>query len=485
MSTVQAVNGDLLRPRQHFTPRQGWMNDPNGLVVHGGRWHLFFQHNPHGTDWGSMSWGHAWSVDLRTWHEEPVAILHDADEDVFSGSVVVARPSDRHDAPRAGDLVAVYTSVGTASSDRAGSQAQALATSADGGRTWSKRAGGPVLDRGSTDFRDPHVFRWSDGVDERWVMVAVEAVERAVVVYGSDDLVEWHPLSRFAPVIAVDGIWECPDLFPLTDPDSGDVRWVLLLSVGDGHPAGGSGMVAFIGDFDGETYTADAEPEWVDQGRDCYAGVTFTDALEGRRVMVAWMSNWQYAHVLPDHGWRGAMTLPRELALRTVDGRPRLVQHVAVEIAVPLAPPTSRPLELLAGSAVRITSPDGDPVGLRLRLERGQTSGDLLVDGPGCTLSWSLRDRELVLDRRVVGGYGAGSPFPSTTRVPLSGDTSSVELYFDNGSVEVVAGDGATVLTALLPPSAATLSLTLLAVGGSVVGHLESSARIDQTPVPG
>ena len=481
MSAASAAGSAATRPRQHFTPLDGWMNDPNGLVFHEGRWHLFFQHNPEGSDWGNMSWGHAWSTDLRTWHEEPVAIPHDDDEDVFSGSVVVALPSDTPGAPRAGDLVAVYTSAATPGSDRAGTQAQAIATSADGGRTWTKRRGGPVLDRGSADFRDPHVFRWSAGGRERWVMVAVEAVERAVLLYASDDLVTWHALSRFDPVIPVDGIWECPDLFPLSDPVSGATRWVLLVSVGDGHPAGGSGMLAFIGDFDGTTYTSDADPEWVDWGRDCYAGITFTDAPDERRIMIAWMSNWQYAHTLAEAGRRWSMTMPRELRLAMVDGRLRLVQHAPDELAVTRTSAVSRELSGAPGRALRVTSPDGDVYSVLVRLDDDPAvDAEVLIEIAGCSLTWSPRTDEIVLERP---GRRGPSAFSSTMRAPLPAGTRSAELHLDVGSVELLAGDGAVSLTALLPTFDGVPALTIQVANGVLAGRIETTADAEEISV--
>ncbi len=242
---------DPYRPLLHFAPRRHWVNDPNGLVFHEGRWHLFFQHNPNGDGWGDMSWGHAVSDDLVSWDERPVAIRQSVDADgqpvehVFSGSAV-------HDGD---DLVAIYTSVRlSADPDDVPLQTQHLARSTDDGETWVKDPANPVLDRGSTDFRDPKVFR--DG--DRWVMAAVEAIEQKVVLYASDDLRTWTLLSEFADPSLQAGPWECPDLFPLAVEGSGEVRWVLLVSVLDGAPGGGSGMRWWVGDFDGTDFTPEA-----------------------------------------------------------------------------------------------------------------------------------------------------------------------------------------------------------------------------------
>ena len=240
------------RPGYHFTPARNWMNDPNGLVWHDGEYHLFFQHNPSGCDWGDISWGHAVSRDLLDWQELPVALAATDREHVFSGSVVV----DHADTTGFGaggrtPLVALYTSHDV----ETGHQAQSVAYSLDRGRTWSRHAGNPVLDLGSTDFRDPKVFWYDEG--GYWVMAVAMAVDRVVRLYRSEDLTRWRHLSDFGPRGAVSDVWECPDLFPLpVDGDPTDVRWVLVVSVQGGAPAGGSGMQYFVGDFDGTTFTA-------------------------------------------------------------------------------------------------------------------------------------------------------------------------------------------------------------------------------------
>lgn len=255
------------RPLLHFTPEQNWMNDPNGMVLHEGTYHLFFQHNPSGTRWGNMSWGHATSPDLLHWDEQPLAIPQTFDdqgrsiEDIFSGSVV-SDPTNSSGLGTAENppLVAVYTSAYTGNHPTlAGRQAQSLAYSLDDGQTWTKYAGNPVLDRGSNNFRDPKVF-WYDGPDGGyWVMVAVEALDHKVVLYRSDDLIDWTHLSDFGPANATGGIWECPDLFPLpVDGDPDNVKWVMVVNLNPGSVAGGSGGQYFVGDFDGTTFTSES-----------------------------------------------------------------------------------------------------------------------------------------------------------------------------------------------------------------------------------
>ncbi|HCX83805.1 MAG TPA: glycosyl hydrolase family 32 [Micrococcales bacterium] len=261
-----APGEEAYRPLVHFSPEQNWMNDPNGLVYADGVYHLYFQHNPSGTTWGNMSWGHATSTDLLTWTEQPLAIPQTLDdqgraiESIFSGSVVV----DEDNTSGFGDgttapLVAIYTSAyEPAHPTHAGIQAQSLAYSLDGGYTWEKYAGNPVLDRGSANFRDPKVFRYDGPAGEYWVMVAVEATEHRVVLYRSDDLRTWDYLSDFGPANSTGGIWECPDLFELpVDGDPADTRWVLVVNLNPGAVGGGSGGQYFVGDFDGTTFTSE------------------------------------------------------------------------------------------------------------------------------------------------------------------------------------------------------------------------------------
>ena len=254
------------RPYLHYSPQKNWMNDPNGLVYHNGKYHMFYQYNPFGTTWGNMSWGHATSTDLLHWQEQPLAIPQGLNgtgqpvEDIFSGSVVVdSQNSSGFGSAQNPPLVAIYTSNYTGYHPTlANKQAQSLAYSTDDGQTWTKFSGNPVLNRNSSNFRDPKVF-WYDGpAGSYWVMSAVEATEHRVLFYKSTDLKSWDYLDDFGPANAVDGIWECPDLFPLAvDGNPANIKWVLAVNLNPGSVAGGSGGQYFVGDFDGTTFTSD------------------------------------------------------------------------------------------------------------------------------------------------------------------------------------------------------------------------------------
>jgi fructan beta-fructosidase len=256
---------ELYRPQFHFTPERNWMNDPNGLVYYKGEYHLFYQYNPFGSQWGHMSWGHAVSRDLVHWHELPVAIPEQGDEMVFSGSAVVDKDNTSGLGTRANPpMVAIYTAA------KPGSQAQALAYSTDRGRTFKRYSGNPVLDIGSGEFRDPKVFWYAPA--HEWRMVVSKAVERKIAIYRSPNLKDWTHLSDFGPANATGGVWECPDLFPLAvDGKHKKTKWVMIVNLNPGGIAGGSGAQYFVGDFDGKRFTADNAKPYTPPAGDVFA----------------------------------------------------------------------------------------------------------------------------------------------------------------------------------------------------------------------
>lgn len=435
-----------LRPRAHFTTASTWLNDPNGLVLVDGTYHLFFQTNPDGAVWGTMSWGHATSQDLITWVEQPVALRHNGSEAIYSGSVVVdhdntsgfGEPSD--DAPT---LVAVYTSHYEPHAPRGGTEAQSLAWSRDGGTTWTTYPDNPVLDRGSSDFRDPKVF-WHRPTAS-WVMVAVEALERQVVVYRSWDLRTWEHASTFGPAGSTEGVWECPDLFEVPVAGTDGTAWVLVASVGAGGPAGGSGTQWWVGSFDGVTFApAGAGPppvRWLDHGPDHYAAVSF-DNTPGRRLMVGWAGNWAYATDVPTSPWVGVMSLAREVDLvRTSEG-PALRQRPVLPAHADVARHT-RAVPAEGVATLTLTTDEGrDPLVVTVDAAAGV----------------------LVLDRSRCGDQ-LGGPFSGVATAPLvaqapAGPTVDVLVVVDGCVVEVYAQGGLVTLTAQVFPSAPLTSAT-------------------------
>ena len=316
-ATFDTTNRERFRPVYHHTPTYGWMNDPNGMFYmpsspsgNGGQagsadglWHLYYQWNPYGSQWENMTWGHSTSKDLIHWEAQPAALEADWLGSIFSGSCVTT----------GGDVVAFYTSAGM-------SQTQSMAVSKDNGRTFKKYEGNPVVTSDKPDFRDPNVF-WHEGT-KRWVMVLAAGQE--MQLYSSADLKEWKYESAFGQEYGNHGgVWECPDLFPLSGTGIEGEKWVLLCNINPGGPFGGSATQYFVGQFDGHRFTCESMPKvtkWLDYGKDHYATVSFYNAPEQRRVVLAWMSNWQYANQVPTKQFRSANSIARDLGLFTFAG---------------------------------------------------------------------------------------------------------------------------------------------------------------------
>ena len=306
---------EQFRPQFHFTPKAHWMNDPNGLVYTDGYYHLFYQYYPDSTVWGPMHWGHAKSSDLLHWKHQPVALAPDNLGYIFSGSAVMDKNNTSGFGKNAMIAMFTYSDPKKEAAGRNDYQTQGIAYSLNDGETWTKYAHNPVIKNpGTKDFRDPKVF-WNS---EKKVWQVVLAVGDHIEFYESPDIKNWHKLSDFRfPDDPPLGVWECPDLFKLQVENSQEEKWVLLVSHGgDSAPNGGSGTRYFVGDFDGTNFTTDQkESQWVDYGTDDYAGVTYNNAPDQKRLFIGWMSNWEYAQTTPTKTWRSAMTLPRQLSL--------------------------------------------------------------------------------------------------------------------------------------------------------------------------
>ncbi|MUU69743.1 glycoside hydrolase family 32 protein [Pseudarthrobacter sp. GA104] len=489
MTAATATTAETFRPALHYAARNTWLNDPNGLIFHDGVYHLYYQNNPLGNVWGNMSWGHATSTDLLTWTEHPVAIACDEYEDIFSGSIVFDRDNTTgFGTETVAPLVAIYTSAYKPGSVHEGIQAQSLAYSIDGGYTWIKHPGNPVLSRASAEFRDPKVIRYDGGADSYWVMAAVEATDFQVVLYKSRDLKNWELLSTFGPANATGGVWECPDLFPLpVDGDPDNLKWVLTVNLNPGGPNNGSAGQYFIGDFDGTTFTSATtvtegpqdpgrlgEYQWLDWGRDYYAAVSFSDAPEDRRLMIAWMNNWEYANHIPTTPWRSPMSLAREITLQTNDGKLSLIQQPAGDWTALADTEQFRLADTTIHDGVQVLA---DAAGTIQRIDVSFTPGSaeefgLILRGDGLKgTRVGIRPVEgkLFVDRRESGQTGFHASFPSIDTAPIQTTAASYELtiFVDRCSVEVFAQDGQVTMTELIFPAETSTDLAVYAVGGA------------------
>ena len=469
--------GEPHRPSFHFTPPAKWMNDPNGLVFFEGEYHLFYQYFPDSTVWGPMHWGHAVSKDMFHWEHLPIALYPDSLGLIFSGSAVVDWQNTsglgKNGAP---PLVAIFTqhSLEKEQAGRKDFESQSLAYSIDKGRTWTKYAGNPVIPHTGKyqDFRDPKII-W-DKDSKQWIMAL--AVYDHIKFWGSSDLKNWRDLSDFGKEYSANvGVWECPDFFPMTVAGSDEQKWVLLQSFNPGNPNGGSGTRYFVGNFDGKKFTIDPQfakniaknPAWLDVGRDNYAGVTWSDVpqSDGRRIFLGWMSNWDYATVVPTKNWRSAMTLPRQLVLKNTEFGYRIFQQPVKEF------------ELLCGAAFSFSNQkisDSWNVSEKLGIKSAVSEVILQVEIPeqdssavfGVQLSnskgetykigYDAPNKQFFSDRRNAGISSFSDKFASKIHVAtrlIVDKKMELRLVFDKSSCELFADGGATAMTDIFFPS--------------------------------
>jgi len=476
---------EMYRPQYQFSPESNWMNDPNGMVYYEGEYHLFYQYHPHSTEWGPMHWGHAISKDLIYWEHLPIALKPDHNGFIFSGSVVVDWQDSTGFFLGKSGLVAIFTHSDMHMEDDESNlctdqvrQRQSLAYSKDKGRTWTMYEGNPVLvELDIIDFRDPKVF-WH-APDHRWVMVV--AAGNHVRLYASENLKEWTFLSEFGlHEGSHNGVWECPDLFQLpVDGISNQTKWVLLISIGDDptYPEG-SRTQYFVGHFDGESFINDHSPEttiWLDHGRDNYAGVTWSDAPEGNRILIGWMSNWKYANVLPTSSWRSAMTLPRVLSLRCEKDGIRLLQ-TPVENGKHLRDllkqwnnvtiiPNDNLLSAVQGELLEIEAEivldSATEFGFKLRTSDQQET----------IVGYDVHKQELFVDRTKSGRSDFHPKFRCRHSAILSPINQSIRLriFVDWSSIEVFANDGRIVMTDLIYPDPSSRGLAFYSLNGSII----------------
>lgn len=470
--TVDTSNREKYRPAFHHSPLYGWMNDPNGMVYTDGRWHLYYQTNPYGSKWQNMTWGHSSSPDLINWEHHPVAIEPDGLGTIFSGSCAVDSTNSAGFGKDA--IIALYTSA-------AASQIQSLAWSNDGGMTFNKYPGNPVVTLES-EARDPNMF-W-DKANNRWVLVLAHALEHEMLIFTSPDMKEWTLESAFGKGLgAQGGVWECPDLFPLKIDGTGDTKWVLLCNLNPGGPFGGSGTQYFIGDFDGKTFTPDTDAQgnvptkWLDHGKDHYATVSWSDAPDGRRTVIGWMSNWQYAAEVPTKQFRSANTLPREMQLfRDTDGELYVASVPSPELEALRASTFRKPSSMSAGTKERkINLPTAnDGICEILLTVDPRKASDVIMTlannaGEHVTITYDVDAQTLAFDRRKSGVTDFSQDFPAVTVTPVHSRDGllNLRMFVDRASIELFANGGRAVMTNLVFPTSPYSTMTVKAVGGN------------------
>lgn len=493
--TFDTTNTDYYRPVYHHTPLYGWMNDPNGMVYKDGEYHLYFQHNPYGSKWGNMHWGHSVSKDLIHWEHLDPAIARDTLGHIFSGSTVI----DHNNSAGYGKdaMIALYTSA----SDERG-QIQSMAYSTDNGRTFTKYENNPVLTPfdGLKDFRDPKVF-WYEP-DQKWIMIV--SADKNMRFYSSSDLKSWEYMSQFGEGYGVQpNQFECPDFIQLpVDGNKNNMKWVMLVNINPGCMFGGSATMYFVGDFDGKEFKCDSKPEvtkWLDYGKDHYAAVCISNTGE-RSIAIPWMSNWQYANITPIKQYRGANGLPRELSLYTKDGQVYMAANAVKEteglrkdtravdnfevkgeyVIDEIVPNTDSAYEV----EMDITPGASQTVGFDLQNEKGEKAkiyldmkaGKLVMDRTesgivdlGELSEYNVHEKETD-DHRKTLSVNYRNDFSLGTWAPLNlceGKTYHLDIFVDKCSVEIFVDGGRIAMTNLVFPTAPYNTLRFHAEGGS------------------
>lgn len=428
--TFDMQNREQYRPVYHHTPAYGWMNDPNGMFYKDGVWNLYFQHNPYGSQWENMTWGHSTSTDLVHWKFQGDPVQPDALGTVFSGSAVVDKENTSGFGK--GAVIALYTSAGE-------SQTQSMVYSTDNGKTFTKYEDNPVITSNVPDFRDPHMF-WNEDI-KKWNMIL--AAGQHMEIYSSDNLKDWKLESSFGETYGNHGgVWECPDLMKMKVRGTNKEKWMLICNINPGGPFGGSATQYFIGDFDGHKFTCESKPEvtkWMDYGKDHYATVTFDNAPEGRRVAIAWMSNWQYANQVPTLQYRSGNSIPRDLGLFEYKG----------ETYCSVVPSP----EMTAARSKKATKSLSESCEMVVNLKGNSTITLSNDKGEKVVMCYDAKAETFSMDRTKSGKMDFSNDFAATTKAPTYGKISQLRIFIDKSSIEVFDAEGKMAMTNLVFPT--------------------------------
>ncbi len=467
--TFDMTNREKFRPVYHHTPAYGWMNDPNGMFYKDGVYHLYFQHNPYGSTWGNMTWGHSTTTDLVNWNYEGLAIKPDAWGAVFSGSAVVDYDNTAGFGKNA--VVAFYTSA--KSSPWGDTQSQSMAYSLDNGKTFVKYAYNPIVTSSKRDFRDPKVFWYAP--DKHWVMILAGGQE--MDIYSSKNLKDWKYESSFgAKQGAHGGVWECPDLVELPVEGAKEKKWVLICNINPGGPFGGNAAQYFVGTFDGKKFVNESptQTKWMDWGKDHYATVTFSNAPGGRCIALGWMSNWQYQTVLPTLQYRGSNTIARDLTLYRQDGELLLRCTPSPEIEKARMQKVSVPSFKVSDSYDLASLLEGNDGAYEIDMTIKNSGASKIMftlsndKGEKVNMYYDIMRKQFVMDRSESGKVDFSVDFPAVTVAPVyDTDNIRLRLFVDRTSIEAFGEGGKFVMTNQVFPTEPYNKMSFVSVRGN------------------
>lgn len=469
------------RPQFHFTPKKNWSNDPNGMVYYQGEYHLFYQYNPEDVVWGPMHWGHAVSKDLIHWKHLPIALEPDVELGmIFSGSAVVDKNDTTGFFNGKEGLVAIYTTH-LEQNEGGPLQQQSIAYSKDNGRSWTKYEGNPVIKNyGVEDFRDPKVF-WHQET-EKWVMVV--ACGDRVRFYNSPNLKEWEYLSEFGSELGSHvGVWECPDLFKLSVEGDKKIKnkekWILQVGDQQGGEAGVSTQY-FIGEFDGVKFEPDVQRSYkVDFGQDLYALQSWSNMPDQRRVWLGWMNNIAYAEDIPTDGWRGMMSIPRELYLKDDGERIKLIQKPVEELQnIRKEFYVAENLELKESSYEKINFKE-QSYEIKAELDFNQTEEIIFAlhkfEEQESLLKLNKKRCKIIIDLNNSGNTDFDETFLLEKEIEYNfKEKVKVNIFVDRSSIEVFLDCGEISITNLVFPNFNSEEIEIRAeTGSALINKLE------------
>jgi fructan beta-fructosidase len=455
------------RPEYHYTPKTGWINDPNGLTYENGTWHLFAQHYPHDTIWGPMHWIHATSTDLLTWEPQGVPLAPDHLGMIFSGSAIIDKGNTSGLGKEKDPMIAMYTSHGD-------HEQQSIAFSEDR-INFTPYTGNPVIANDTRpDFRDPKVFH--NSILDCWSMVI--AAGDHVEFHASQDLINWKKTGEFGVIEnTLGGIFECPDLFSLFAPDGSEL-WVLIASMALPREFGGSRTQYFLGKFDGKTFTetvVSPKAKLIDSGYDNYAAVSFSGTE--KPIIIGWGNSWCYADKEPTNEFCGLMTYARHMTLVNTDEGVRLA-NTPITPRFVLTPATEVPVEhpkiMSAKSSANLP---GEVFSVHVEAEGAFTLA--LSNAKGEILRVTLdNEHRFVVDRTEAGHrdfhqlYEQGLMSVTVTPRLMKGKVS-LDLYFDHMIAEIFADEGTYTNTQLVFPTEPYTKASIIGKAKLWVGAVE------------
>ncbi|MBC6108868.1 glycoside hydrolase family 32 protein [Pedobacter fastidiosus] len=466
------------QPNYHFTAPSNWLNDPNGLIYLNGEFQLYYQYNPFENKWGHMSWGHATSKDLVNWKHLPVAIpekiTNDTTTMIFSGSAVL----DKNNVSGLGNGKAPLLAFYTADLPKQHNESQYMAYSNDGGLTFTNYAKNPVIDLNKKDFRDPNV--WWHEASKQWIMTVAMVDEHQARFYGSTNLKDWTMLSDFGKQGNQGSGWECPFIIPLAvDGNKSNTKWVLVISL---FGPKGPTMQYFVGDFDGKTFKNDNDEKvtlLVDDGDSFYAGIPWNDTPKNQRILLGWLQPGG-KETFP---WKGQMSIPRDLSLKTTGDGVRLFQQPTNIISDNLkkhanGKAASKQNVALDGNVDFGVSQNSYWIDAEFSVNEAKNFGfkiAQLKDDKGnvvkeIEVGYDVTKKQLYVDcSRSEKGIKNDKNIIQTATVNPKDGKIKLQVLLDKSSLEVFGNGGEKVITTMVFPDEKATGFSAFSIGGKAV----------------